>query len=225
MWQPPRCKLFLHDVTNQLASNSSGGLELLRTPNDWSELQYSTEDALLRVLQGSPWLVKDPRNADAIFVVTRRSMLCRKALTDQSNKARVRLSIFSDALWRGALTHPTIATVAVPRVVSVQDHVCRPPPGSRTRRHDVIQLVEMVDLTRNPLLLPPRSPGGPGVVHQLPTPFVTPSRPSWLLASNSSVPSAIPWSARKLLFFAGHVPKLINSRVRYFIWRQVPIIS
>ena len=30
-----------------------------------------------------------------------------------------------------------------------------------------------------------------------------------------------PWASRKLVFFAGHVPALHNSEVRYLIWRQL----
>ena len=30
-----------------------------------------------------------------------------------------------------------------------------------------------------------------------------------------------PWASRKLVFFAGHVPALHNSKVRYLIWRQL----
>ena len=57
-----------------------------------------------------------------------------------------------------------------------------------------------------------------------PTPsFVTPfvvSRPPWLIGA-ASPPTPPPWEVRKLLFFAGHVPKLFVSPIRYLLWRQL----
>ena len=50
-------------------------------------------------------------------------------------------------------------------------------------------------------------------------PFVV-SRPPWLVGEAPS-PPAPPWLARKLLFFAGHVPKLTISKIRYLLWRQL----
>ena len=44
--------------------------------------------------------------------------------------------------------------------------------------------------------------------------------PIWL-ANSTPVPPPAKWRLRKLLFFAGHIPKLFLSRVRYEIWRQV----
>jgi hypothetical protein len=34
------------------------------------------------------------------------------------------------------------------------------------------------------------------------------------------MPPRVPWVERKLLFFAGHVPKLYLRSTRYLIWRQ-----
>lgn len=52
-------------------------------------------------------------------------------------------------------------------------------------------------------------------------PFVV-SRPAWLLG-DAAVPaehaSNAPWAERKLLLFAGHVPKLYISQTRYQLWR------
>lgn len=62
------------------------------------------------------------------------------------------------------------------------------------------------------------SPGRFDVV----APFVL-SRPPWLVdpAGSWPRPRTVPWNDRKLLFFAGHVPKLYIKPIRYKIWRQI----
>ena len=57
-----------------------------------------------------------------------------------------------------------------------------------------------------------------------PTPFVLPDKPAWLVAEGGMAPNLdkrLPWEQRRLLFFAGHTPKLYLSKVRYKLWKQL----
>ena len=56
-------------------------------------------------------------------------------------------------------------------------------------------------------------------------PFVL-SKPWWLVgasrkATDPPAPAEVPWDQRRLLFFAGHVPKLYIAPTRYHIWKQI----
>ena len=52
-------------------------------------------------------------------------------------------------------------------------------------------------------------------------PFVVAS-PPWLLGGDKvSPPALLPWKRRKLLFFAGHIPMLHISNVRWNLWREL----
>ena len=61
-------------------------------------------------------------------------------------------------------------------------------------------------------------PVGPTMV----SPFVV-SQPPWLVGEEVvSTPRGLPWRERKkVLFFAGHMPKLTVSQTRFRIWDQL----
>lgn len=53
------------------------------------------------------------------------------------------------------------------------------------------------------------------------TPYVV-SQPDWLAGvAGSPAPPAPHWEGRKLLFIAGHTPKLTQSTTRYLLWKQL----
>ena len=53
------------------------------------------------------------------------------------------------------------------------------------------------------------------------TPYVV-SQPDWLVGvAGSPAPPAPHWEGRKLLFIAGHTPKLTQSTTRYLLWKQL----
>jgi hypothetical protein len=64
---------------------------------------------------------------------------------------------------------------------------------------------------------------------RVPTPFVLPREPSWLVEPLGRAPETETkdargrprWEQRRLLFFAGHVPKLYFSTTRYLLWDQL----
>ena len=95
----------------------------------------------------------------------------------------------------------------VPRVVALTSNECPAPyrPRSSPLEDDLLLLVD-------------QRPRGYDVV----TPYVV-SAPPWLAAVKGAAPppDAPAWSARKLLFFAGHTPKLTQSPTRYLLWKQL----
>ena len=94
------------------------------------------------------------------------------------------------------------------RATAITTSECQRPYGSIGLPADVI-------LVTDRLVAVQKYRSTPAVV----APFVV-SRPPWLVGEAPS-PPAPPWLARKLLFFAGHVPKLTISKIRYLLWRQL----
>ena len=90
------------------------------------------------------------------------------------------------------------------RAASFPAHTCT--PESEASRMAVIRELLPPVTSR----WDPRHAVGPAVV----------SRPPWL-AGLASPPAAPDWAKRKLLFTAGHTPKLQISGTRYKIWRQI----
>ena len=94
----------------------------------------------------------------------------------------------------------------VPRVVVLTSFECPPPyrPLSSPAEDDLIVLLD-----QNPR------------AYDVVTPYVV-SQPPWLAAvPGAQMPPVPSWSSRKLLFFAGHTPKLTQSLTRYLLWKQM----
>ena len=98
----------------------------------------------------------------------------------------------------------------IPRAVALTSNECPPPyrPASAPREQDLVLLVDQKPRAFDAI-----------------TPYVV-SSPDWLVGSTASgaraePPSTVPWAERRLLFFAGHTPKLTQSVTRYLLWKQL----
>jgi len=99
----------------------------------------------------------------------------------------------------------------IPRVVALTSNECPPPFRD--------QPVEYWGgpHTEDVLLLVDQRPRELDAI----TPYVV-SQPPWLAGVAGSSPPPTPrWEDRKLLFIAGHTPKLTQSATRYLLWKQL----
>lgn len=111
-------------------------------------------------------------------------------------------------LWWNRSTHAAARSLPPPpKFIAFQYGGCMPPwTFAPMARGDVLLLRETVAPTREELS---RNTIGPFAV----------TRPRWLVgASAPPARLSLRWSARKLLFFAGHVPKLYLSHTRFLLW-------
>ena len=109
-------------------------------------------------------------------------------------------------LWDRMFAAADSLNASAPRVVVHLNNECPPAwgAGSVPLRHSALLLVDRARRPRDAVV-----------------PFVL-SRPTWLLGDAplpAEIAPALPWRERKLLFFAGHVPKLYISDTRYHLWR------
>ena len=188
-----RCKIYVHERKQPLAAH--------RQPRSWQHHQYAMEHYLAAAARASPWRVGSPSEADMTLVVANYSLFCvaGKAFARRANwynmlQDRQIWPNASTARWRDGTV--LIATQSVACGVPWADTVGSFRP-------------------RNTLLLQETSRGPETIV----SPFVV-SRPAWLVG-DAEPPVVVPWAERKVLFFAGHVPKLYQSIVRYLIWKQL----
>lgn len=199
------CSIYVHDV------HAANGFHLPAddVPAGWEHGQYATELWLQRALRQHPWRVTSPEAADVIFVAANFSLYCVVSMYKQR------------ALWSkmttDALLYPTTSTNgSLPgpsKFVTLQYQGCKPPWVTSRKPSDVILLKEYVT-------------GDPR--RAVVSPFVV-SRPPWLVGSQSASaqarsaaarPAPVAWGSRKLIFFAGHVPKPYIRPTRYLLWRQ-----
>ena len=230
------CSIYVHD----LHAASGFDLPVAEVPANWEHGQYATELWLQRALRRHPWRAESPEKADVIFVAANFSLACVMSMYKQRalwNKLVADPFLYPAA---GDASTPTDATKAVAaggnhnrssiaigggappsKFVTFQYAACRPPwqLGSR-KPSDVVLLKEYVngDWSRSVV-----------------SPFVV-SRPPWLVGAGATTgastaivatsaagpaqPVAVAWHARKLVFFAGHVPKPYIRPTRYLLWRQ-----
>ena len=101
---------------------------------------------------------------------------------------------------------PSTMMRRIPRVVALTSNECPAPygPSRQPKETDLLLLVDQKPRTFDVV-----------------TPYVV-SKPDWLAnAPGASPPPVPPWSQRKLLFFAGHTPKLTQRATRYLLWKQL----
>ena len=226
-----RCRVYVQDLPQMeqaALAASSKQLSSLRHPTEWEHHQLSTELWILRALELHPWRVLRVEEADAIFVVTNRTRLCRAAYEEKHARRQHRKWIHSLRVWMTSmLRHGGSSQL---KAVSVQDAVCPPPgkphpnaskadgwPGDalvRTLMNGTLLLLEALHVGQL---------GGRAEFLRSPTPFVSKPEPAWLLPPTGTVPFSqhVPWATRKLLFFVSHISKLSISKLRYYIWRQL----
>ncbi len=177
-------------------------------PREWSHHQYAFEHHLLRAARHSPWLVA-AGEAELLVVGANFSLFCQAHKT--FSRRRVWYDMLHDRrLWPNASAASW--AVGAPVLIPLQSAECGAPwadtVGSFRPRNSLL-LEEFV---------PARQHDGSRIV----SPFVV-SRPEWLVGSevSAAAPLRVPWKSRKLLFFAGHVPKLFQSTLRYSLWKQL----
>ena len=209
-----QCSIYVHDL------HHAHNFHLLQedVPPNWEHAQYATELWLQRALEGHPWRVATPESADLIFVAANLSLFCVVSTYKQRE------------LWSKLTTDTFLYPIGgvasanrsnLPRkFVTLQYQGCKPPwiaKGHKRPPGDVIMLKEYVGKDRRRAVV---------------SPFVV-SQPPWLVEGHDGheqgtrsrsdsppPPSHVPWGARKLIFFAGHVPKPYISPTRYLLWRQ-----
>ena len=211
-WPAPlasrRCKLFVHELHQPVAAH--------KMPEGWPHHQYAFEWHLNAAALRSPWRVSARTGADVVFAAGNLSLLCAAGKT--FSRRRIWYGMLNDStLWHGNAHAARWSDGSV--LVAMQKSDCGAP---WTDYYNSFRPL-------NSLLLEEAQQGyGGGAGSKLLTdtiisPFVV-SRPLWLVGADSAIPpSAQPpmaWSARKLLFFAGHVPKLFIADLRYLLWKQ-----
>ena len=157
---------------------------------------------------GHPWRVRNIEAADIVVLAANFSLLCPPT-------GRTYVYTLFD-VWDHLLKHapPLLlqainGSVARPRVsIYLESSTCPNPWKYASRRDAPARLMRMRDLT--------------GSVDDVVAPHVFTGRP-WLApdAGPTAAITEADWRSRPLLFFAGHMPKLHVSPLRYRIWRQL----
>jgi hypothetical protein len=229
-----RCRIYVHDqpVLKQggrpsirsTAASTHHHRNMQPQPG-WEQHQLATEYWLLRALKDHPWRSAHAGSADAIFVVTNRTRLCRAAYeVPFHSKERSNRQDHSALVWHSAFDGDFLKDSRQLKVISNQDMTCPPPRGDAewlpnggwsTIRDQTLVLEEALRST--PVT------ARAAILH-FPTPFVTKQAPSWLVEEGGRMSISQqppPWKLRRLLFFVGHVPKLNINPLRYYLWRQL----
>ena len=163
---------------------------------------------------GHPWAVTNASAADLVLLEANFSMACRagKMFSGRFMWSRMNDAIGVVPKGKAAPIGPVHELIrgagSVPKAFVLTDNECQPPwTGSRRMKG----LVQMTD----------HNPSNNDIL----APFVL-AKPWWLVGGEQrptdlATPAEVAWNDRKLLFFAGHVPKLYIRATRYYIWRQV----
>ncbi|KAL1499406.1 hypothetical protein AB1Y20_011611 [Prymnesium parvum] len=204
------CAIYVHDV------HAAHGVQLPEsyTPPQWIHHQYAAELWLQRALEAHAWRVSTPSRARVIFAAANFSMWC------VARKLFSRRKLWGAAAADGVLwPSRNLSAAAAPAVLlTSQFRNCGPPwdPAFLTGAARPPRTLLLQDVVMG------AEPEGLTVI----APFVV-SRPPWLVAGRDSTrthhfpPLPLKWAERKLIFMAGHVPKVYISTTRYLIWRQL----
>ena len=206
------CRVYLHDPY------ADNGKQPRPPKPGWSEHhRYATEEWLLAALRSHPWRVSSIAGADVAYVATDFARLC-----SASRPSGVR------SLWQATLRDPKLW----PANNSSSPRGASPPPNAFSLQ---LQSCPPYGMLRGVPNVPPDvlwlsdfAPAGVPASRYAVTPFVI-SQPAWLAgAPGAVVPAELrtAWRTRRLLLFAGHVPRLSLKRwgqigTRFDIWRQV----
>ena len=193
----PSCSIYLYEP-----------LRTIDSPREWmdgemhhrngiptSSAGYSAAAWIVDALQRSPWRVRDPRDADVVFVETQFLQLCSSA---HLREARMRLH---EALHSPLLPNGTLRAGAFPA-----EGPCVPREAT-----GMIALREILPAAVVASTLP-RHAVSPAVVSALGR--------EWLMRHEAR-PERNDWQRRKLVFSAAHTPTLWLNPTRYRIWRQI----
>ena len=199
-----RCAIFAYDAYKTTVSRPRP------LPDDWENHQHSTGTWLHRSLESHPWRVATSDAADLAYVDVDFSSLCRP-VRKEDRRGWVPQRQMWNALHKRDM--PFMSSLLLPKAVVRQQQACANPWGPERLPPNVIQLHEYHSLDE--------LQGGVAFTQELISPFVI-SRPDWLTGLTEPPASVVVgWRTRKLLIFAGHVPKLTNRPHRYLLWRQL----
>ena len=168
------------------------------TPKNWLSNKFSGEMWLQRALRSHPWRSETAASADLVVLAANFSMYCRanKMFSGRNLWSKMNAALGMPSKGLTPQLHPSLqGSQRVPKAYVLTDNECMP-PWTGTKRHK--GLIELTD----------QSPH----VNDILAPFVL-TKPWWLVGaartpSDAPAPEEVPWSRRRLLFFAGHVPKL-----------------
>ena len=215
------CKIYVHELHQPLAAH--------RQPAAWPSHQYAMELHLAEAAKRSKWRIYTRSEADLVVAVANFSLFCvaGKTFMRRANW----FNMLSDrTLWPHGAANASWHDGAI--LVALQANMCGVPWADTRGSFKPRNIVTLAEAMRS---------GDPPSVHV--TPFVIAS-PAWLVGANGAVagaaagdaeragaggaggaaeqpPPIVPWARRKLLFFAGHVPKLFLNPTRYLIWKQL----
>ena len=175
-------------------------------PRRWEHNQYAVELWLQRAVHRAPWRVSLSERPDLILVAANFSLYCSAGRTYQRR-----------LLWDELMSSETIYASQVPMLLPLQYGGCAEPwvgaTTLRQRRKRPKGMLLLLDLAMRM--------GADRRNHSVVSPFLV-SQPAELVVQVVARSfAALPWASRKLLFFAGHVPKLYLNGLRYHLWRQL----
>jgi hypothetical protein len=197
------CRIYVHTAQRSVAQQ--------HVPSKWAHNQYSVELWLQRSLHGlHPWRVHTIAEADLIFFASNFSLYCAAGRTYQRR-----------LLWDELMSDSSLnnASRRTPSFLPLQYGGCAEPwvgatPLGHGRRKRPPSMLLLLDLALRK--------GADRRNHGVISPFVVASPPE-LVAETVAAPAltAADFGSRRLLFFAGHVPKLYLNPLRYRLWRQL----
>lgn len=223
-----RCRVYVaslpsvsfEEKLSRIRQSSPNHLAYASSHSAWAAHHYSSELWLQRALRSHPWTVASASEAELVFIAANFSQACYAAkpftamrmwremleLLWQANQSLAHADAASNpnkTAHRPPKPGPLLSRepFTAPKALSMQYMACRPWSGSVVP-HDLLVLSEFARQTH--------------LREWRPSPFVI-SAPAWLVGTAPPPPS-LPWARRKLLFFAGHVPKLSIDRTRFVLW-------
>jgi hypothetical protein len=195
------CRIHVHTSALTLAEQ--------HVPQRWQENQYAVELWLQRSLHAThPWRVAVDASPDVIFGLANFSLYC------VAGKSYGRRVLWDELLASNVLAPNSSLSRGVPKIVPLQYAGCGMPWSGATPTRVRIKRPKDMMLLLDQLERKGQNRRSHGVV----TPFVVPAGPFDEVASR---PARSDWTHRKLLFFAGHVPKLTFSPLRYKLWSSM----
>ena len=170
------------------------------TPKRWMNNKFSAELWLQRALRTHPWRTTTAATADLIFFEANYSMFCRAGKMFSGrflwSKMNAALGMPPGKGKPPPLPHEALrGAEAVPKAYVLTDNECMPPWTGSKRYKGLIELTDQAPHFNDVL-----------------APFVL-TKPWWLVGGSRGpidppAPAIVEWQRRRLLFFAGHVPKL-----------------
>ena len=219
-----KCSIYPFDV----AESTGYHLPERYTPRAWRNNKFSVELWLQDALRTHPWRADSASSAELVLLEANYSMMCRAGKMfsgrfmwqkmngalgvppkGKKSKASAQLTALASPPPPPMDMHADLrGTELIPKAFVLTDNECQPPWTGSRRMKGMIELTDH-NPSNNDILAP----------------FVL-SKPWWLIGAERGpkdlpAPAEVGWANRRLLFFAGHVPKLYIRPTRYLIWRQV----